>query len=210
MIPKRITVKLFLQSPNDLNQDDLVTVFHSWIQNRTVEGLLIDVADYQHVKNGPGVILIGDQLDYALDMKGGRPGLLLRRKYRGESALSRQYRLCEALILSMQASHQLELYSSLKGRVAFRRDEIEIAFPDRLNAPNIPATFAEYSPDITAVLERIVARSSTELRPVSSDPREAFAVNIHVTEALDLARSIENLASAREAFQVDAQPRSLP
>lgn len=210
MIPKRITVKLFLQSPNDLNLDDLVTVFHSWIQNGTVEGLLIDVADYQHVKNGPGVILIGDQLDYALDMKGGRPGLLLRRKYRGESALSRQYRLCEALICALQASQLLELDPTLKGRVVFRHDEIQIAFPDRLSAPNIPATFAEYSPDITAVLERIVARSSTELRPVSSDPGEAFAVNIHVTEALDLARSIENLASAREAFQVDAQPRSLP
>ena len=43
-------------------------VFHAWIQKGAVEGLLLDVADYQHIQDGPGMILIGDQVDYAFDL----------------------------------------------------------------------------------------------------------------------------------------------
>ena len=35
--------------------------------------LMIDVADYKHVKHGPGVVLVGDANDYYLDEGEGRP-----------------------------------------------------------------------------------------------------------------------------------------
>jgi len=72
----RISVKYFVTDPTVVNLDEIVPVFHRWIQNQSVEGFLIDVADYKHVCQGPGVVLIGHEADYALDMTGGRPGLL--------------------------------------------------------------------------------------------------------------------------------------
>ena len=45
-----------------------------------LEELLIDVADYLHVHNGPGIMLIGHEADYSLDNRAGRLGLLYNRK----------------------------------------------------------------------------------------------------------------------------------
>ncbi len=42
--------------------------------------MLIDVADYKHVQDGPGILIIGHEGDYALDQENGRSGLLYTRK----------------------------------------------------------------------------------------------------------------------------------
>ena len=41
--------------------------------------LLLDVADYKHVQEGPGIVLIGHEADYSLDLGGGRAGLVYDR-----------------------------------------------------------------------------------------------------------------------------------
>ena len=42
--------------------------------------LLIDVADYEHVPNGPGTVLVSHEANIHLDLADGRPGLLYIRK----------------------------------------------------------------------------------------------------------------------------------
>ena len=47
-------------------------MFHRWIQTRAVDGLLIDVADYTHLKDGPQVLLAGHEGNYSMPiMLGG-------------------------------------------------------------------------------------------------------------------------------------------
>jgi rhodanese-related sulfurtransferase len=53
-----------------------IEVFHRFIQQGLVEGLILDVADYRHVQQGPGVLLVGHDVDYGIN----RAGLTVTRK----------------------------------------------------------------------------------------------------------------------------------
>ena len=55
---QRIGVKLFMVDGVSVRPREFVPVFHRWIQTQAVrDQLLIDVADYEHVPEGPGVLL---------------------------------------------------------------------------------------------------------------------------------------------------------
>src|SRR3954471_18699475 len=81
MNAQKLCVKLFLKDPAQLHGVKLVPVFQSWIQMHAVEDhLAIDVADYEHVPDGPGTVLVTHEANFSLDNGGGRPGLLYQRK----------------------------------------------------------------------------------------------------------------------------------
>ena len=102
MLSMRITLKIYLDDPEIVQPDDFTAVFHAWIQKGAVEGLLLDVADYQHIQDGPGMILIGDQVDYAFDLGRGGSGLLVRRKFRGTDTVSLQSQVQDTLALALR------------------------------------------------------------------------------------------------------------
>jgi len=77
---QHINVKFYLEHPETVNLANFGAVFNSWIQQQRLDELLIDVADYLHVHNGPGLMLIGHEADYSLDNRAGRLGLLYNRK----------------------------------------------------------------------------------------------------------------------------------
>ncbi len=64
---QHVKVKIFAREPVSIDLADAIPVFHSWIQDRVCEELLIDVADYRHVAAGPGVMLIAHEANYSLD-----------------------------------------------------------------------------------------------------------------------------------------------
>ena len=64
----------------DVDLEQYVAVFHDWIRQSALEGLLIDVASYAHVPNGPGVLLIGHEPDYGVRIALGRVELTCRHK----------------------------------------------------------------------------------------------------------------------------------
>ena len=70
-----------LKNP-DVDLEQYVGVFHDWIRQSALQGggLLIDVASYAHVPNGPGVLLIGHELDYSVRIALGRVELTCRHK----------------------------------------------------------------------------------------------------------------------------------
>src|SRR5437867_6303133 len=123
MNPKRLAIKLFTARP--LAQDGLaafIGVFHGFIQRAAVPGLLIDVADYAHVPDGPGVILIGHEVDYGIDLAGGRTGLLTTRKRAGDAGLPDLFR--DALAKALTAARAIEADDTVS--VRFAPDAIEI------------------------------------------------------------------------------------
>ena len=79
-VPKRLGVKFSLKQEPKLQPDDILPIFQRWIQEHTVEGMLIDVIDYKHVLDGPGIVLISDEADYAYDLGAGQVGLHYVRK----------------------------------------------------------------------------------------------------------------------------------
>src|SRR5678815_1415872 len=78
----KIHIKFFASEPVQVEQAEFVPVFHSWIQIQSVpDHTLIDVADYAHVKDGPGILLVANEANFYADWIGGRFGLTYQRKH---------------------------------------------------------------------------------------------------------------------------------
>lgn len=193
---QRLTVKFFIQDPVAVDLEDFVPIFHRWIQNQSLEGLLIDVADYKHIHNGPGIVLIGDRADYAIDMGEGRPGLLLRRKRQAKAEQPLTTKLGESIHLALRAVHALENDSTLRGRIAFRTDEIVFGFPDRLNLPNNSRALSLINAQILTVLKSFYPGVDLKIEPASSDPRRVFALNVRAPAPPEVSALIKNFETA--------------
>jgi hypothetical protein len=175
MQPRRFSVKYFVQGDIAFDLAALVPVFQRWIQQRSVEGLLIDVADYKHVFQGPGVVLIGHEGDYSFDLRDGRPGLLYTRKRALQATLADDLRL--ATRLAAEAARRLESESVLNG-VRFAFDEAEITFLDRMNTPNAPETFEGIRDSLREFAEDFYQTSTVVIESVEVDPRKPLTVRL--------------------------------
>ncbi|QXD16239.1 hypothetical protein GQ464_004605 [Rhodocaloribacter litoris] len=199
MLPHRLRVKYFLEDPSAPPFDAIVPVFHRWIQQRRVEELLIDVANYRHVHEGPGIVLIGHEADYALD-HGGRPGLAYTRKRDLTAGAGDDLAAALHLALgqALNACHLLATEPELAGRVAFRTDEVEITFFDLLRHPNTAATAGRLAPVIRAVAAERYGREPARLERVHDDPRFHLTLRLAFPDAPPLAALRDRLPLSSE------------
>ena len=187
MVPQRIGAKLFFEDADNLDLSLFITVFHRWIRNNKVEGLLIDVADYKHVPDGPGVMLIGHDGDFSIDLAEGRPGLRYVRK-RGwddpdnDDAHILQARLGEVLRLLQQGADALAGERKLRKIVKFVEGELQVSFSDQLRTPNTADAFASIEAGILAVLRQRHTGTPISLAQGSQSPHQALTVNVVVQE----------------------------
>jgi len=168
----KLQVKLYTRA-GDVELGKLVPVFHEWIRNnKLADELLIDVADYAHVPQGPGVVLIGHQSDYYLDVADDRPGLLYSRKRGFEGSF--EAGIEDAFRRALEACKHLEDESTLGLR--FTTDEVLFRVQDRLNAPNEDATYVAYEPALKRTASAFFG-GEPSLERLGSH-REPFAVRI--------------------------------
>lgn len=189
MNPKRLGIKFFIETPTAIDLSAIVPIFQRWIQEHAVEGTLIDVIDYKHVHQGPGIVLIGHEGDYGLDLGEGRPGLLYIRKQDGEQTLKEQ--LQSVFRHALGACQQLEAEKALEG-LSFDCSEAKISFLDRLHTPNRPKTFDAIRDDLQAFLTALYD-ANVELQQASEDTREIFAVRVNSTENVALHTLLDRL-----------------
>jgi hypothetical protein len=176
MVPLRIQAKFFLEQPERVDLAAFTAVFQRWIQQKALKGQLIDVADYRHVQDGPGIILIGHESDWSIEKRGDRVGLLYTRKRQTDPDFQTQLRT--SLHLALDACQLLEAEPSFNPRLRFRADEIEIRFADRLQVPNRPESFDLVKDDLSSVLTELYGGSVFNFAPVSQDSRYLFTVNV--------------------------------
>lgn len=189
-VPKRLAIKFkFKQNPT-VNTKDIVPVFQRWIQEHTVEGMLIDVVDYKHVQNGPGIILIADEGDYAYDLGEGQIGIKYIRKRALPDNVQDALRL--VLRLGFVAAQRLEDEPILDG-AAFDYTAAQISFMDRQHYPNQPETLAKIEDELVAFLSALYG-AEVAISRANTDEREVFAVNYQVAQEVDLAHFETRLA----------------
>jgi hypothetical protein len=199
MIPFRTQVKFFLDqgSVTDIDTTEFIGVFQRWIQQNALDELLIDVADYKHVFEGPGIILIGHYSDYSIESRDGRIGLLYTRKRQPESDLPSQLRT--ALQFALKAAALLETETDFDPRLKFRADTFEIRFADRLQLPNRPESFEAIKDDLQAVLSEIYRGNAVQIAPRASDPRQLLTVDVQGLGVTTIAELLQQLQSAVES-----------
>lgn len=179
MLPQRISAKFFFEPEAAPAPATFIPLFHQWIQEETVPGILIDVVDYRHVFQGPGVILVGHEGDYALDMGRGQAGLLYRRKRAWpETATTLASRLRLVLVSALAAVTAVEAAGDGMGQVAPRRDELELSFTDRLALPNNEASQRQVAEALPAALVGLYPQQAFYVHLVEPDPREPLRLRV--------------------------------
>jgi adenylyltransferase/sulfurtransferase len=194
MNPKRIAVKFFA-APDPRAEVDLepfIALFHRLIQQSSVEGLLLDVANYIHVPNGPGVVLIGHDVDYGIDATGGRTGLLTLRKRAGDQSLGDL--LTDTLRKALGAVREIEADGS--GKISFALDTLEIDVVDRLAAANEDAAYEQVKAAVEPVLKTLYGGANVTVAREQNDPRAPLRLSVTASEAADVATLLERLPAS--------------
>jgi hypothetical protein len=191
----KLQVKLFAESHAGVTLPDFIPIFHGWIRDAALKELLVDVANYAHVPEGPGVVLIGHGSDYAMDDGQGRFGLLYSRK-RATHAPDR--RLGDAFRRALHVAQLLERDPALGGKLRFGTGEILFRINDRLAAPATDATLAAVRDELGAMCTRLFGGAPYELARVGT-PRDLFQVRITSASRPSLAALLERAGGAPDA-----------
>jgi hypothetical protein len=184
---QHVNVKLLVKDAEKVDIQAAVPVFHKWIQAQIFDELLLDVADYSHVPDGPGVVLIGHDADYALDNTNGRLGVRYNRK--APLSGTNRDRLDHATRSALRAFERLaqDLKLNFNGR------EIEVVINDRLLAPNNPDTRTAIEPEFEDLFGRLFAGSHFVLTH-PSEPRRLFGVIAKAEQEFSLNSLLANLS----------------
>ncbi|MBV7338852.1 hypothetical protein KFU94_63660 [Chloroflexi bacterium TSY] len=196
-LPQKIRAKYFVHDPSTIDLPAFIPIFQRWIQESKLEGLLIDVADYSHVQNGPGILLIGHEADYAMDMADGRPGMIYNRKREWEDVETSEYALQNRLRVVLRsvliACQVAEQDPDLSDKVSFRTGELELTFLDRLNTPNQTEQFEAIKGEIRAVVAPLYGHRETTIEMKYDDQRRPLTVRVHITDAPNVSTLLEHL-----------------
>lgn len=171
----RIGAKLYAEDPAAIDLASYAGIFHGWIQRREPDGLPIDVADYAHVPDGPGVMLIGHEADRAVDLGEGRPGALYQRKRDLEGTLEERFRTVLEGVEWTAA--RIERDPAADG-VRFGRDEILIRIRDRRLAPNEDATLDAVRPALERALAAVYPGRTIGVERLTDDPGGPFRARV--------------------------------
>jgi hypothetical protein len=189
---QHVIVKLLLANPAEVHLDPLIPVFHSWIRDKVFDEMLLDIADYQHVPDGPGVVLIGFEGDYSVDNTDHRLGVRYNRKTPLDG--SNQDRLKQAARAALTAAQRLDADSRLNGTFRISGQEIEIFFNDRLLAPNTEATRKTAEPELKSFLQKLFPGAEFSLE-YAKDPRRLFGVTARTSRPFSADELLANLKS---------------
>ena len=183
---QHINVKLLVKNPEEIDLEAVVPVFHTWIQGQIFDELLLDVADYSHVPDGPGIVLIGHEADYALDNTDGRLGVRYNRK--APLPGSNRERLVQASRAVLKAFERLEQDFKLH----FNNRGIEIVINDRLLAPNTEETRSGAEPELKGFLGQLLAGAEYSIA-YPEERRKLFAVTITSAKEFSTQQLLRNL-----------------
>src|SRR6187549_161010 len=186
MLSERLQLKLYLEPSEHFELEALIPVFHRFIRDQVLKELSIDVVDYSHVPDGPGVVLIGHGADFYVGALDGAYGLVYSRKRGGPGP---DARLEDALRRLINAARLLEQEEGLKLR--FKTGELSLRLTDRLRAPNDDATFADAQAEVLSLFGRVYGGEvAIERLPSSKEP---LGLRIKAQSAPTLEALLEKL-----------------
>jgi hypothetical protein len=187
----RLGIKIAAEGADALPLDGFIPLFHRWIQQHTLDELLVDVADYGHVHHGPGVLLVAHEGNYSFDESGGRRGLAYYLKR--PVAAKVDERLALACRRALHACRLIEEDAAFRGKVKFNGADLEIFANDRLLASNSDATLETLRPAIDGLLSKLHPGAKPGLTR-EPDAKERFSVRVKLSESgsvTDLLKRLE-------------------
>ena len=186
----KIGFKIFAEEGSTVELVEFIPVFHRWIQKKSLDNLLLDVADYSHVHAGPGIVLVAHEGNYAIDETGNRRGFVYYNKHEiNGNLIDRLSNVCRH---ALNACRFLQEEQHFKDRLSFPGSEFQLFANDRLLAPNTDATWATLEPLINEFLGRLFDGKDHSIKR-ETDPAERFQVNITTAQPVPVDTLLQQL-----------------
>ena len=185
---QKLIVKFFVEPPDTVPLTEFIHIFHGWIQ--ATDGDYHDVADYSHMQDGPGIVLIANDANVSIDESGGRRGLLYSHK--APLTGSNREKLRTVLRAALINCRRVEREPALREKIKFSGDELLMSVNDRLAVPNTRESFENLMPDLEVVAGKLFDKSGLTLS-YRTDSRQRFSVAVRASRRLDLDSLIINV-----------------
>ena len=185
---QKIDVKIGLDVPAGFDFDTLLEIFGRW---RLEEGEgIIDLADYLHVPDGPGCLLVSHRWHFGIDRTGGVPGLFLSNRDGLEGTLEERY--ASAIRTTLEKGRRLLDEPSLSGLSA-RPGDLQVAINDRVRVPNTDESDAEHRAALENVLGKMYGADEYTLER-DADPAARLSYTVRASASgLSLGGIIEKV-----------------
>ncbi len=190
---QQLSVKISAASSKGFDQAELIPIFHRWIRERRLgeDLLLIDVADYRHVVDGPGIMIIANEAHFNLDEGDGQLGFLFGRKR--DPIGPAEPRLREAFGHILLACEALAAEPSLAGRLSFDPSKLDVRIMSRLVAPNSEGTYSLFEPILKSFLGELYGTEDITCTHLAG-ARRPFSVRVEIAGKHDPAALRARLA----------------
>lgn len=166
-----INVKIFATPDSTVQWHELIPVFHRWIRDNEVPGTPVDVADYAHVPNGPGILLIAHDAFFSVDNRAGQLGFLYNRRTPLDGDVASKVR--DAYEIALTAARKLE--KEVRG-LRFDETRFEVFVNDRALAPNNEETDRTVRPVVEALYAEKVGKPARITG--ATDPRSLYRLEV--------------------------------
>lgn len=185
---QKINWKLCFKDSAAATPDRFFRVFNTWIPNSSE--IFIDVADYQHVHDGPWTLLVGHTLDYALDHSDRRLGFLYNRKKPMQGSTGEK--LANSLRDFLKACLRLEQDPLFEGKLTLSTSELLFLVNDRAIAPNMPGTFNSVLPELSTLFDRVYGKGLYTLTH-RNNPKQRFSALLTAKSAPSLSECVDRI-----------------
>ncbi len=173
---QKFGVKLYLNTNGSFDSKDFIPVFHTWIQDEVIsDHLLIDVADYSHIPDGPGVMLIAHEGHFSLDQEKLIPGIMYIRKTAMDGSFIERF--MKVLSTTIQAANRLR-NNNINKEIDIINNSFRFIANDRRVAQNTLDNQSFYKDEVHKALVEKYPGCNVNYEDFSSEnERLAFTVN---------------------------------
>jgi hypothetical protein len=185
---QKLSVKFFVEPPDEVPLSRFIDVFHGWIQ--ATDGVYHDVADYSHMHAGPGIVLVAQDANVSIDETENRRGLLFSQKR--YLAGSNHDRLRTVLRSALENCRKLEGEPTLRGKIRFSANEALILVNDRLVGANTAEKYQELKSEVEPFARNLYGGADVSFDR-DGDPRKRLHVNVKASASIDLNTLSNNL-----------------
>lgn len=183
----------FLARSAQVDEAGFIPIFHEWIRLKKLPGTLIDVADYRHVPEGPGIMLISHEINFAMEHGGGNFGLSAQRKL-GDGATHHEAIVNLAKRTALFGS-LLETDARMQGKLHLEGARFLYHANDRLRAPNTEDAFQAIKPDLEAAAAQLYGHPRISVTRLVNDPRDRLGALVESSDPVSISSLAEGSAT---------------
>lgn len=174
---------MLADAPTDFRLDAFLAIFGRWRQNKDHPAEWVDLADYAHMAEGPGILIAGHQGNFVVDS--ARPGLGLFYGGKKDFEGSNDERIIEAFRRCLSLTKALVAEPTYPAEMKLKPEAWELFINDRLQFPNNTETDAALRPAIKAALTKLFGEGAFTIEQ-DTDPQRRYAFSIRASAGVTL------------------------